>query len=236
MKSFITTLFITILTVSKLFAQEKNQSYLDVALAGGSSFSPAISYNKLWAVSKNTKFKIGTGLRLTALFGSNIDYITAPARLTSGQTSPQVLFSETILTNLDTLSLSQTAVYYVNIPIHLQYSFTNRFEVGFNIDAIGLSLGSKQSGIFKAKESASFNQSKQTASPTTFNLLLISDNDLGNLNSELYARYWLNDKIGLRAGLSFQFSEYTTTNTLTFENNRFRSKQLLPMLAISYRL
>jgi hypothetical protein len=64
----------------------------------------------------------------------------------------------------------------------------------------------------------------------------VSDNDLGSLNSELYARYWVNDKIGFRAGLSFQFVEYTTDKVLTFENDRFRTKNLLPMLAISYKL
>lgn len=233
MKSFICLVLMTFLSINLLVAQ--NQRYLDVALAAGTGFSPAVSYNQLWAVGKNGKFKLGTGLRITAFYGSNNDYITAPARLTSGQTGPKVLFSETILSNLDTLNLAQSAVYYINIPIHLQYSFSNRFEIGFNIDAIGISLGSKQTGTFYAKESVSLNKTSQIASPTGLNLLLVSDNDWGNLNSELYARYWLNDKIGLRAGFSFQFSEYTTSKTLTFDNDRFRSKQLLPMLAISYK-
>lgn len=235
MKSLICFFVISLLSVNLIVAQKQDQRYLDFAVATGTGFSPALSYNQLWAVGKNGKFKLGTGLRITAFFSSNQDYITAPARLTSGQTGPQVLFSETFLSNLDTLTLSQSAVYYVNIPIHLQYSFSKKLELGFNIDAIGVSLGPKQTGTFYTKETANLNKTSQTASPTGLNLLLVSDNDWGNLNSELYVRYWLNNKIGLRAGLSFQFSEYTTSTTLTFDNDRFRSKQLLPMIAVSYQ-
>jgi hypothetical protein len=68
------------------------------------------------------------------------------------------------------------------------------------------------------------------------NALLISDNDRGSLNSELYGRYWLTDKIGLRAGASFQFTEYTTNRKLTFENDRFRNKILMPFAGISVKL
>lgn len=227
----------TLLIISQLsFAQSKNQRYLDLSLAAGGGFSPALSYNYNWGLGKKGKFKIGTGLRFTYFAGNHKDLITAPATLTSGEKGPQVLFKENILSNLDTLHLAKVGVGYINIPIHLQYSFSQKLEVGFNIDAIGFSFGSKQSGTFYAKESNSLNKSTQSAKPTTFNALLVSDNDLGSLNSELYARYWVNDKIGIRAGLSFQFIEYTTDKILTFENDRFRTKNLLPMIAVSYKL
>ena len=74
----------------------------------------------------------------------------------------------------------------------------------------------------------------QEAKPTVFNLLLVSDSDKGSLNSELYVRYKINPKISLRGGFNFQFNEYTTLRKLTFENDRFRAKNLLPLLAVSY--
>ncbi len=225
-----------LLTISQLsFSQSKNQRTADLSIAAGGGFSPALSVSNLWGVGKKGKFKIGTGIRLTYFAGNNKDLITAPAKLTTGEKGPQVLFKENITTNLDTLKLPKIGAAYINIPIHLQYSFSQKFEVGFNIDAIGLSFGGKQSGTFYAKESKSLNKTTQTAKPTTFNALLVSDNDLGSLNSELYARYWINDKIGLRAGLSFQFIEYKTDKILTFENDRFRTKNLLPMIAVSYK-
>ncbi len=218
------------------FSQTKNQRYADLSIAAVGGFSPALSYNYNWGLGKRGKFKIGTGIRFTYFAKGKTDLITAPASLTSGEKGPQVLFTENILSNFDTLKVSKVGVGYINIPIHLQYSFSQKFEVGFNIDALGLSFGSKQSGTFYASDSRSLNKTTQTAKPTTFNLLLVSDNDLGSLNSELYARYWVNDKIGFRAGLSFQFVEYRTDKVLTFENDRFRTKNLLPMLAISYKL
>ena len=218
------------------FSQTNTQRYADLSIAAIGGFSPALSYNYNWGLGKRGKFKIGTGIRFTYFAKGKTDLITAPASLTSGEKGPQVLFTENILSNFDTLKVSKVGAGYINIPIHLHYSFSQKFEIGFNIDALGLSFGSKQSGTFYASDSRSLNKTTQTAKPTTFNLLLVSDNDLGSLNSELYARYWVNDKIGFRAGLSFQFVEYTTDKVLTFENDRFRTKNLLPMLAISYKL
>ena len=233
----IIVLIVIILAINSLCsAQKQTQRTADFAVAAGNGFSPAVSVNKLWGLGPKNKFSVGVGLRFTGLYGGQRDYITAPARLTSGKTGPQVLFVESILSNLDTLSLTQTAVGYINIPIYLQYSFSKKFEIGLNIDALGLGFGGKQSGRFSAKESKSLNNTIQSAKPTAFNLLLVSDNDLGSLNSEIYARYWINNKIGIRAGLSFQFVEYTTERLLTFENDRFRSKNLLPMFALSYKL
>ncbi|MBA4849262.1 hypothetical protein [Emticicia sp. BO119] len=234
MKKLSITIIILILA-NLVSAQKKNQQSFDLSVAGAKGISPAISYNYLWGIGKNGKFKIGTGARLTFFAAPNKDFITAPARLTSGQTGPQVLFVENIQANLDTLHLNKVSAFYFNIPIHLQYSFSNRFEIGFNIDAIGLSFGKSQQGVFRASDSPTLNGSIQLAKPTTFNLLLVSDNDLGSLNSELYFRYWFTNKVGLRAGASFQFTEYTTNRLLTFENDRFRSKNLLPMIAISYK-
>lgn len=229
-------LIVILFSISHLsFSQSKNQRYADLSISAGGGFSPALSYNYNWGLGKSGKFKIGTGIRFTYFAAHHKDLITAPASLTTGEKGPQVLFKENILANLDTLHLSKVGVGYLNIPIHLQYSFSQKLEVGFNIDAIGISFGSKQNGTFYASDSRSLNKSTQSAKPTFFNALLVSDNDLGSLNSELYARYWVNDKIGIRAGLSFQFIEYTTDKALTFENDRFRTKNLLPMIAISYK-
>jgi hypothetical protein len=146
-----------------------------------------------------------------------------------------VLFIENIASNLDTLTFPQVGVGYINIPIHLQYSFGEKLDIGFNIDVIGFSFGKRQTGRFQSSASASLDGSQQTASPTAFNLL-VSDNDLGSLNSELYARYSVTPKIGIRAGASFQFVEYTTDDLLAFGNDHFRAKVLQPLIAISVKI
>ena len=213
----------------------KHQSYGDAAISGIGGFSTALSYNHLYGVGKTKRFKIGWGLRLTSFFGKNLNYYTAPAKLTSGQVGPQVLFVENILSNIDTLTVTKTQTNALNADIHLQYSFRH-WDIGFNIDALGMTLGAPQTGTFVAASTGSrFHQTQQPAKPTLFNVLLVSDNDIGSLNSELYGRYWLSEKMGIRVGASFQFAEYTTDRPLTFENDRFRHKILMPFIAVSFR-
>jgi hypothetical protein len=218
------------------FSYPKKQSYADLALSAGGGFSGAASYNTLYGLGKSKRFKIGWGLRLTSFVGKNLEYYTAPARLTSGEIGPQIIFKDNILSNIDTLQLGSSQTNALNLSINLEYSF-KKLALGFNIDALGLTFGGAQSGRFIAASTrSSLHNSTQSSKPTTLNALLISDNDLGSLNSEIYGRYWLNDRIGLRAGASFQFTEYTTDRKLTFENDRFRNKILMPFVAVSVKL
>jgi hypothetical protein len=85
--------------------------------------------------------------------------------------------------------------------INFQYSISAKIQVGFNIDAIGVSFGRRGNG-----EYINHPDSPGTASgaePTAFNILLISDNDRGSLNSELYAVYNLNKTWSLKISASF---------------------------------
>lgn len=231
MKRFILLLLLPLSTLA-----QKNYTTADLALAaGGGAFSPAASVNKFWGFGEHGTFKVGLGLRLTSLFAKDLNFRTAPARLTSGQQSLVALFTEDIAANIDTLRLPKSQTNSLNLSLHLQYTFGSRFDVGFNIDALGVSFGGRQSGEFLAR-SQGRPVTIEPAKVTPFNLLLISDSDRGSLNSELYARYWVGPKVGIRAGLSFQFSEYTTDRKLTFDNARFRAKVLMPLVAVAVKL
>jgi hypothetical protein len=205
------------------YSQEKNTTVIDLSASFGSGFSPSIGISKKWGLGSQGRFKIGTGLRLTNFTGSDIEFITAPADLTADDSK------------IDTFTLPSTAVTYVGIPIHLQYSFGEKLDVGFNIDVVGLAFGGEQTGTLSTKQASQFDGTVQTASPTSPSILLIGDNDRGSLNSEFYARFWATEKLGIRAGLSFQFIEYTTNQELNFDNDRFRAKIMQPMIGISYR-
>jgi len=236
-KAFLVLLALAAFTGSHAqFTYPKKITTADVALSAVGGFSGALSYQQLYGIGKAKRFRVGWGVRLTSFVGKDLDYITAPARLTSGETGPQVLFVENVLSNLDTLKLPRSQTNALNLAIHLEYSF-RKLDVGFNIDAIGATFGAEQTGTFVAKSTDSrLSGTQQSAKPTVFNLLLVSDNDLGSLNSELYARYWFSPKTGIRFGASFQFTEYTTSQNLTFENDRFRNKILMPFVAISFKL
>lgn len=212
----------------------KYNNDFDLAIAANSNQAlAAVSWVHYQNITRNKKFKIGYGARINSQFGKNLDYATAPARLTSERTDPGVLFSETFYENIDTLHVNSAQNNSVNLSINLQYTFFKKLDLGFNIDAVGFSFGGSTTGKYYAYQSAD-NGSIQTASPTPFNLLLVSDNDIGMLNSELYLRYWLNNKWGIKAGLSFAFTEYTTENKLRLDNDRWRNKALMGMLGITY--
>lgn len=169
----------------------KYNNNFDLALGvGDGEFSSALSWVKLHRIGKNQKINIGYGLRLSGYFGSDKLYKTAPASLINDK-------------KIDTLTFASAQTNSLNATINLQYSFSPKFEIGFNIDAIGLSFGGEQNA-----STAGVNIAK--ASPTAGNILLIGNNDIGNLNSEFYLRYWVSPKFAIRAGFSHFFSEYTT--------------------------
>lgn len=231
-----------VLCGSNMYAQDaatSNRGYkynnnFDAALSSnGAQTSAALSWVKFHSITKKMRFKVGYGLRFTSQTGKNLYYTTAPAILTSKQTGPQVLFTEIFYENIDTVFVTKSQNNALNLSINLQYSLNEKLEFGFNIDGFGVTFGAATTGSYKAYQSP-VNNTIQSARPTPFNLLLVSDNDIGMLNSELYARYWINQTWALRAGATFLFTEYTTDNKLRLNNDRWRNKTLMAMFAVTY--
>lgn len=212
------------------------EQYADASLAiGNREGTLALSYFYNWQLGKNKKFEIGLAGRFTAYLGSTQYYITAPAELTSGDTGPLVIFTENIPENIDTFLVKNPHINAINLAINLSYRVNSKITLGFNIDAIGISFGKKVAGNYIN----AYQGQSETASPTEFNLLRISDNDLGTLNSELYGRYLLNEKWGIKLAIQFLFTEYTTDSQvqqLPEPNDRFRDKSLLFSTGFYYKL
>lgn len=197
--------------------------------------SLAGQYTHQWKIGKAQRFSLGWGARFTTYFASNQYYATAPAELTSESTSPLIFFTEVIEANMDSFRIASPRVYACNLSIDMRYQLGKKLAIGFSIDAIGFSVGPKKTGTHINGAPTGTNGAR----PSPFNLLLISDNDRGSLNSELYAAYPLNNKIGIKAGWQFLFTEYTTdTNVQTEpkENDRFRRKSLLFTVGIVFQL
>jgi hypothetical protein len=196
----------------------------------------ALSGKQLFGIGNNRRFKIGYGLRLNHNFGSKVQFLTAPAILTTGKTGPIVFFDGTkIDKNIDTLQTTNFSVTSINIPLYLEYAVSNRFDVGFNIDVAGVSFGQSQND-YRSVHSTALNKGSIAGKATSPNLLLVGDNDLGSLNSEIFARYHFNDRLAVNGGVSFVFAEFTTDRKLYLDNDRFRQKQLLGMVGITYRI
>ncbi|MEP7236747.1 MAG: hypothetical protein ABI685_02740 [Ferruginibacter sp.] len=242
MKKKMYLVFVIFSFLNAATAQEKKvravNQFADVTAGFGSSqVSGAASYVHTWKLGKRKKAEAGFGLRYTGYFGSNLYFKTAPAKLTSGKTGPGVLFADDITPNIDSVLFSKAQVNALNLSINFGYNFTKRFSIGLNIDAIGFSFGKKQSGIYYGNNFAT--GVPVTAKPTVFNLLLISDNDKGTLNSELFAKYKWNDSWGVKLAFQFLFAEYTTNTPVQTtpsgdKNDRFRKKMAGVGVGITY--
>lgn len=237
-------IFFLFLISFQISAQGFDKSYktFDLALGGGGSgFSPALSFTQMFGVGKSNRFKVGYGVRVTSYFGGAADFRTAPAKFTSGKSSFSALFADDIVANIDTFRVKSFQTHAVNVSINLQYDLSKRLEIGFNIDATGKTWGTTETGeLISKRNKRKFQDGSTTASsnPETWNFLLISDSDIGSLNSEIYGRYWVTDKIGIRAGASYQFVELTTDKKVEINGstyNTWRTKSLMPMIAFSYR-
>ena len=188
---------------------------------GSSVGSVSASGFQNFGIGSKKKFYIGTGVRFTSFFGTNVNFTTAPADLTSDDK------------NVDTLLAPSPALNSLNLVISLGYKISEKFDVGFNIDAIGISFGptGSPSYIRNGKSTPS------SASPTSPNILLVGDNDKGSLNSHLFIRYKLSDRLGLKVAYQYLFSELTTTTkvqTIPSTNDRFRTKPTMVYVGLNY--
>ncbi len=217
-------------------AQSATNKFVDLNLGiGDSEGTLAFSFNYDWGLGLRKKIAVGFAGRLTSYLGKNQYYTTAPAKLTSGSSGPGVLFKENIEANMDTLLIKTSQLNSFNLALTLGYNLSDKFMLRFNIDAIGFTFGKSVNGNYIN----GMQGSRESASPTAFNLLLISDNDKGSLNSELFARYLLNDEFGIIVGVQFLFTEFTTDSEVQQvpePNDRFRNKSLMFSAGVSYKL
>ncbi len=190
----------------------KNRNYIDVG-AGFGSGQTGISTSFLhnWHLGAKKKFFVGTGARFTTQFGNDVYYESAPASLAGEQAS------------VDSIFISSPSVSALNAVLNLGYRFSEKLQVGVNIDAIGFSFGSEKNAVFMGNGSTK----STTAKPTDFNILLIGNNDQGTLNSHFYVQYDFNKKIGVKAAYQYLFTEFTTATDVQVSpesNDRFRNK------------
>jgi hypothetical protein len=227
MKKFILTC-IAILTISATGAAQeieipKTQQGFDVAIGVGEGiFSGALMWQLTHGISKSNKWRLGYGLRFSGFGGSNLTYITAPASLTSDEAT------------IDTFNVRNPLTMGLSAVIIIEYQLSNKLRFGFNIDAIGFGFGNTSDGTFASSSNDGNFPTTLDAAPTSLNLLLVGDNDIGQLKSEFYVGYAFSEKFQIRGGLDMTFSEYTTSQELTNNNDRFRYKAMMFFVGITY--
>lgn len=184
-----------------------------------------------WGFGKQKAIRIGGGLRFSHFNAYKGLYLTAPMRLTQVNYSPDNA-------NIDTLRIAESRHLFTNLYLILGYTFKEKLDLRFSIDLVGVSFGSTVSAehITNYKANPNPKYTIVNAKPTPLNLLLVSDNDVGSLNSEFTAGYWINEKYLIFGGYSFLFAEYTTEKAIRNDNQRFRLKGHLGTIGVAYRI
>ncbi|MDG1098792.1 MAG: hypothetical protein P8O20_05360 [Bacteroidia bacterium] len=88
---------------------------------------------------------MGYGLRYTGYSGKDNEFITAAAEVSEGN-----LFKPQNEAKLDTLTMDGN-VGSINAAIYINYALNDKWNIQFNIDAIGFSFGGKKQGLLWLK-------------------------------------------------------------------------------------
>jgi opacity protein-like surface antigen len=238
MKSLLITSVILALVVSDVAAQTlrpKTELEVDATLGVGDQiFTGTLAGTRWHSIGKKRRLQLGYEFKLTNVSVGKTDYITAPSSLSRENSSFLItLFSPLNEPKVDTLTVSSGQYFMISAAFNARYFLSERWSIGMDIDVVGATFGRVSNGVFRAGSEGRA-PSVESASPASFQLLLVGDNDIGNLYSEFYVSYELNEHIGLRAGLSHVVTEVTTDRPLTFDNDRFRRFSNLGFVGVSY--
>jgi hypothetical protein len=242
-KAFLSLLVYTYLSFfSKTsYAQLFNpiQTRMDVGVAWkDKSLNIGFLYNQYLKLDRKGIFQVGWGVRGSHLRTNTLDYTTAPSELTHGK-SGLAINAPLVMQNIDTLQL-KTSITSFNFNLGFQLSLFNRLDLGANADILGFALGSRRSGFylgssgFNKVDSLNLHRTYQEAAPSGFALQLPQDHVKGTLNSELFARLRITERVAVKVSYLLAVSEYKTNNILVDDNRRFRLRSKMLYVGLSF--
>ncbi|MCE7065814.1 hypothetical protein [Dyadobacter sp. CY326] len=115
-----------------------------------------------------------------------------------------------------------------------------KFDIGANTDIFGLAFGLRRNGLytkptFSEGEGAEYYNKYVKSNPATLNLLpLALDNQNGQ--SEIFLRYWITDRVGLKLGYTKGRIVYATEAKLDNGQKRFSKSYGVPYVAVAFPL
>ena len=207
-------------------------------------YNPSLSYYQLINIGDKKIFSLGWTARLGAFYGDNIDYYTAPARLTRGKSGFNALSGPVLVNNMDTVRYDYVSMTSLNFGIRAQVSL-GVVEIGASADLLGATFGKSRTGRYQSS-TGQFTVSDSTTAyyqgantfqksrPSILNARLLGDNDLGTLSTEVYARVRLGQRIGIKASYQWLTTEMKVSNRdVISDNNRFRNRSNMAYLAVT---
>ena len=243
------TAFVTSHTFAQSPVSARLQSGYDLGMAyAKDNYNPSVAYYQLINIGNRKLFAVGWTVRVGAFYGDNLNYYTAPARLTREKTGFAALGAPLVIRNIDTVRYDYVTMTSANVGVRAQVNL-GRLTIGASADLLGLTLGKKRIGRYKSStgqyaikgstgsDSTVFFQGAatfQSSKPSALNIRLLGDNDIGTLSTELYARYSINQRFSIKLGYQFLTTETTVDNRdVIADNDRFRHRTGMAYLAVT---
>ncbi|MBD2755013.1 hypothetical protein [Spirosoma validum] len=221
-------------------------SGVDLGMAySTNNYHPSLSYYQLINIGEKKLFALGWTVRFGAFYGDNLNYYTAPARLTRGKAGFGALGAPLITDQIDTVRYDYVSMTSLNFGIRAQLNL-GPVELGASADLLGLTLGKSRTGRYMSSNGQFMNTDTtsayfqgpnmfQQSRPSHLNARLLGDNDRGVLSTEVYARIRVSQRIGVKLGYQWLTTEMTVSNRdIIADNNRFRNRAGMTYLAITF--
>ncbi|GAB3934617.1 hypothetical protein [Larkinella terrae] len=251
MRKIVTALFtfLTIVAYSQTPTSSRLSSGVDVGAAFKNDYLvPSITYYEMLNVGKEQLFSIGWTVKLNTFYGDNLNYTTAPAKLTREKTGFAALSAPIVPANLDTMRFDWVTATAVNFGLRAQVR-VGPIEVGAGADLLGIGFGKNREGRYRSStgrftatntagtvDTVSFRASpKQFAQPQRINARLLGDNDLGSLSTEVYVRLRVMRRLGVKGGYQWITTEMrSSTVNIDDKNQRFRNRASMAYVALTF--
>ncbi len=221
-----------------LLAQE--HPVMGFSLAGnGNTNNLSVQASQYWQIHKNNSHvSVGLGARFTGSLGNkNPHYETAQIDL---RRESNFIFSQQVAAHIDTLQLQQTQTNTLNAMLSLRYS-RKKYDVALDMDIAGFGFGPTQEATLFFGEQSEASR-LVLAKPAPRNLLLLGDNNVGNLHSTLSVNYHYRTQWDLCLGISQLRCEYridkpvlyTASTGIIINTDRYRQTAVGILLGTRY--
>lgn len=183
---------------------------------------PSIMYHQDLSLNNFPWFRIGWGVRTYGYYAGRTDL--APKDYSSSG---------------DTLKFGKITSNGISFLVGANVRLW-KFDIGANTDLIGVAFGVRRRGLytkstFASGQGAEFYNSYVPSSPTSLNVVpLLIDNNNGQ--SEVFVRFWITERVGIKVGYVHGKVTYTASETLDNGQKRFSSSYGVPYAAVSFPL
>jgi hypothetical protein len=208
------------------------KNLIEASIGAGKNITSAnIAWHRESKINKKRTWHFNYGVRYTMAYSNKLAYITADPNIAKENSILGGLFAKDIPAHIDTITMGEHFNMGFNIFIGSSYYLSSKIQLGFNIDIIGLGFGSNQSPQSYLSADYDGIANMIIASPRMVNVMLIAGNDIGFLNSALYARYYFKNNQAIVLSVNHLISELKTNAKVVHSQYRFRNVSNLIQLA-----